>query len=397
MKQAEELKNWMKANLHGDPIIWGVVIGLSLLSIAAVYSATGILAYRNSESTELYLVKHTLLVIVGLVGMYYAHRIDYRNFAWLSRLGLIVSIILLGLAYFFGPNINDSKRWIVIPFINQQFQPSDLAKLALITNVAAMLAKQQSKITVANWRETLMPILLWSGIVCGIIGLSNVSTAAILLSTVMLLLYFGRVPLKFLGALALVGLLAGGLALTFGSRGATAVARVDRFLDRDSLDYNTQQSFIAIASGGVFGKGPGKSNQKNLLPHPESDFIYAMIIEEYGTLGGLAVLFLYLVLLYRGMLAVSYSSNAFGGLLSAGLSFLLAIQAIINMAVSVGLVPVTGQTLPLVSMGGTSLLFTGLSFGIILSVRRGDVSKSAAFSKNRVPPKGNVLRDVQSA
>lgn len=394
MRQAEEIKAWSKENLKGDPIIWMVVIGLSLLSIAAVYSFTYSLAFKKSQSVEFYLLKHSVLVFAGLVGMYYFHRIDYREFAWLSRLGLLISIVLMIAAYFFGPNVNDSKRWLVIPFINQQFQPSDLAKLALVANVAAMLAKQQSKIAVAHWRETILPILIWSGITCGIIALSNFSTAFILLATVMLLMFFGRVPVKFLVALAMVGVLAGGVAYVVGSRGETARGRIEGFLDRTNIDYQTTNSFVAIASGGIIGKGPGKSDQKNVLPHPYSDFIYATIIEEYGLTGGLVVLFTYLVLLYRGMLAVSNSKNAFGGLLSAGLSFLLAIQAMLNMAVAVGLVPVTGQPLPLVSMGGTSLIFTGLSFGIILSVSRGDALPS--MSKNRVPSKGNVFRDEEA-
>lgn len=397
MKQAEDFKNWMKQNLHGDPIIWAVVIALSLLSILAVYSASGTLAYRYMESTEHYLMKHMALVILGMVGMYYAHKLDYRYYSKLSRLGLLAAIPLLLFAYYFGPNINDSKRWIVIPFIKQQFQPSDLAKLALIANVAAMLAKRQAKITAANWQETLMPILIWTGIVIGLITLSNVSTAAMLLITCLLLMYFGRVPMKFLGMLVIVGVLAGSVAMLIGPRGKTALARIERFLDREELDYQTEQSFIAIANGGIIGRGMGKSHQKNFLPHPYSDFIYAVIIEEYGMLGGLTVLFLYLVLLYRGMMAVASSSNAFGGLLSAGLSFLLAIQAMLNMAVAVGLVPVTGQPLPLVSMGGTSLLFTGISFGIILSVSRGEISGSLSVSKNRVPSKGNVIREPQAA
>jgi cell division protein FtsW len=242
-----------------------------------------------------------------------------------------------------------------------------------------------------------MPILIWTGIVIGLITLSNVSTAAMLLITCLLLMYFGRVPMKFLGMLVIVGVLAGSVAMLIGSRGKTAFARIERFLDREELDYQTEQSFIAIANGGIIGRGMGKSHQKNFLPHPYSDFIYAVIIEEYGMLGGLTVLFLYLVLLYRGMMAVASSSNAFGGLLSAGLSFLLAIQAMLNMAVAVGLVPVTGQPLPLVSMGGTSLLFTGISFGIILSVSRGEISGSLSVSKNRVPSKGNVIREPQAA
>lgn len=397
MKKAEDIKQWMKANLQGDPIIWLVVTGLSLLSILAVYSASGSLAFRYSESTEHYLLKHGALVALGLVAMYWAHKLDYRYYSGLSRIGLLVAIPLLLFAFFFGPNINDSKRWIVIPLINQQFQPSDLAKLALIANVAAMLARRQSAITRANWKETLLPILFWCGLVCGLIALSNISTSLILLATCMLLMYFGRVPVKFLGILLVVGVLAGTLALALGSRGKTAVGRIERFLDRTNLDYQTEQSFIAIANGGLIGRGMGKSHQKNFLPHPYSDFIYAVVLEEYGLAGGMGVLFLYLVLLYRGMLAVANSNNAFGGLLSAGLSFLLAIQAMLNMAVAVGLVPVTGQPLPLVSMGGTSLLFTGISFGIILSVSRGDVSGSFAVSKNRVSPKGNVFREQQVA
>lgn len=397
MKQAEAIKNWMKQNLHGDPIIWAVVVALSLLSILAVYSASGTLAYRYMESTERYLLKHSALVLLGMVAMFYAHKLDYRYYARLSRLGLLLAIPLLAFAFYFGPSINASKRWIVIPFINQQFQPSDLAKLALIANVAAMLAKRQAKIASANWKETLLPILGWTGVVCFMITLSNVSTALMLLVTCMLLMFFGRVPVKFLAALVLVGVLVGSLAMALGSRKKTAIARIERFMDRTDLDYQTEQSFIAIANGGIWGKGMGKSHQKNFLPHPYSDFIYAVIIEEYGMLGGLLVLLLYLVLLYRGMLAVANSSNAFGGLLSAGLSFLLAIQAFLNMAVAVGLVPVTGQPLPLVSMGGTSLLFTGLSFGIILSVSRGEIDTRLTVSKNRVPPKGNVIREKQVA
>jgi cell division protein FtsW len=397
IERAEHIRNWLRTNLHGDPVIWGVVAGLSALSILAVYSASGTLAYRYSVATENYLVKHSFLVIAGMVCMYYAHKVDYRYYISVSRLGLLVSIALLVFAYLFGPSINDSKRWIVIPILNQQFQPSDLAKLALIANVAAMLARRQTRITTANWTETLLPILLWCFFICGLIALSNISTAAMLLGACLLLMFFGRLPLRFLAILLMVGMLAGGIAMAVGMRGKTAIARIERFLDRTTFDYQTEQSFIAIANGGLIGKGMGKSHQKNFLPHPYSDFIYAVIIEEYGMIGGLTVLFLYLVLLYRGMLAVASSNNAFGGLLSAGLSFLLALQAMFNMAVAVGLVPVTGQPLPLVSMGGTSLIFTGISFGIILSVSRGEIDpRLSGGVKNVSPQTGNTFR-AQSA
>jgi cell division protein FtsW len=396
-QRADQIKSWLKTNLHGDPVIWGVVAGLSALSILAVYSASGSLAYRYAVSTENYLIKHGFLVIAGLVCMYWAHKVDYRYYIGISKLGLIVSIALLVFAFLFGPSINDSRRWIVIPFINQQFQPSDLAKLALVANVAAMLARRQTRITSANWTETLLPILAWCFVICGLIALSNISTAAMLLCACMLLMFFGRLPMRFLFILLMVGVLAGCIAMMVGFRGRTAITRVEDFLDRTKLGYQAEQSFIAIANGGLFGRGMGKSHQKNFLPHPYSDFIYAVIIEEYGLMGGFTVLFLYLVLLYRGMLAVASSNNAFGGLLSAGLSFLLAIQAMFNMAVAVGLVPVTGQPLPLVSMGGTSLIFTGISFGIILSVSRGEIDpRLSAPRKNVSPQTGNSYR-AQSA
>lgn len=397
-QRAEQIKNWLKTNLHGDPVIWGVVAGLSALSILAVYSASGSLAYRYSVSTENYLLKHSMLVIAGMVCMYYAHKVDYRYYIGISRLGLLVSIALLIFAFLFGPSINSSRRWIVIPLINQQFQPSDLAKLVLIANVAAMLARRQTRITTANWTETLLPILASCSLICGLIAISNISTAAMLLCACTLLMFFGRLPIRFLAILVACGLIVGSVAVYFGKmRGETGKSRIESFLDRTNLDYQTQQSFIAIANGGIFGRGMGKSHQKNFLPHPYSDFIYAVIIEEYGLIGGFTVLFLYLVLLYRGMLAVASSNNAFGGLLSAGLSFLLAIQAMFNMAVAVGLVPVTGQPLPLVSMGGTSLIFTGISFGIILSVSRGEIDpRLSAPRKNVSPSTGNVYR-AQSA
>ncbi|MBY0424518.1 MAG: FtsW/RodA/SpoVE family cell cycle protein, partial [Cytophagales bacterium] len=193
--------------------------------------------------------------------------------------------------------------------------------------------------------------------------------------TCMLLMFIGRVPLKYLGMLIIVGLVAGALALAVGQRMGTAVSRIKAFMDPKEIPFQLEQSYIAIATGGVLGKGPGNSTQRNFLPHPYSDFVYATIVEEYGLIGGVIILFLFLVLLYRGMITVANSERAFGGLLSAGLSFALVIQALINMAVAVGLGPITGLPLPLLSMGGTSLLFTGISLGIILSVSRGEVEE----------------------
>jgi cell division protein FtsW len=367
------VKAWLEENLKGDPIIWGIVILLSIISILVVYSATGSLAYRKmGGNTEAYLIKHSSLVLVSLVVMWAVHNIPYKYFSKLSLFALWVSIPLLFITYLFGSNINEASRWITIPIINQAFQPSDLAKLALIAAVAGMLAKRQRSIK--DFQGTFVPIIIWIGIICLLIGIANMSTAVMLLATCLLLMFIGRVPVKYLFIVCMVGVFALSAAILMGQRGSVFFYRIEKFMSDEpkEIPYQAQHSFIAIATGGIAGKGPGKSEQRNVLPHPYSDFIYAIIIEEYGLIGGGLVLFLYLALLYRGMRVVAISTRPFGGLLSAGLSFALVIQAMINMGVAVGLVPITGLPLPMVSMGGTSLIFTGISLGIILSISRGD-------------------------
>jgi cell division protein FtsW len=250
------------------------------------------------------------------------------------------------------------------------FQPSDFAGLALIVNLASMLSKRQQNID--DIKESLIPILFWCGTICGLIALTNLSTAMLLLLTCLLIMFIGRVPTKYLAMLVLVGILFGALAIKFGVRGETARNRITNFVNDTELPFQAKHARIAVATGGITGKGPGNSDQRNILPHPYSDFIYAIVIEEYGMVGGIVVLALYLVLLHRGMKASYNSDRAFGGLLSAGLSFDLVCQAMVNMGVVVGLGPITGQPLPFVSMGGTSMVFTGLAVGIILSVSRGE-------------------------
>lgn len=373
------MKLWMRDNLKGDPVIWLIVFMLSLISVAVVYSATGTLAFKRDVMVEQYLINHSLLMMLSLGAMWLAHKVDYRYYSRLSRFALILSVPLLLYAFFFGSNINEASRWIEIPLINKTFQPSDLAKLALISNLAAMLSKRQQNIH--DFKESFIPIILWVGLICGLIALSNFSTAALLFATCMLIMFLGRLPMKYLFLLVLVGALAGGTALALGQRFGTVISRMEDYFNPQELSYQAEQSYIAIATGGIAGKGPGKSDSRNLLPHPYSDFIYAIIIEEYGLFGGVTVLFLYIALLYRAMRAVSQSERAFGGLLSAGLGFALVLQAFVNMGVSVGILPVTGQTLPMISMGGTSLLFNGLALGIILSVSRGDIEDNTTAPK----------------
>lgn len=365
-----KFKIWADKNLQGDRVIWAVVFTLSLISILVVYSSIGTLAFKRSSSPESILIKHTLMVFLGLAAMWFAHKIDYRYYSKISRLALWVSVPLLIYTFTNGTSINDAARWITLPFINQSFQPSDFASLALIINLASMLSKKQQNID--DIKESLIPMLIWCGVICGLIALTNLSTAILLFSTCMLVMFIGRVPVKYLAMLVLVGLLAGAVALKFGVRGETAKNRIMSFVQGTELPFQAKHGMIAVATGGIFGKGPGNSEQRNILPHPYSDFVYAIVIEEYGLIGGVIVLVLYLILLHRGMKAAYNSERAFGGLLSAGLSFDLVCQAMVNMGVVVGLGPITGQPLPLISMGGTAMVFTGLSVGIILSVSRGE-------------------------
>ncbi|MEO9484069.1 MAG: FtsW/RodA/SpoVE family cell cycle protein [Ekhidna sp.] len=368
-----EVKNWAYRNLKGDPMIWFIVLILSLFSILVVYSATGSLAYKLRDgNTEYYLIKHSALVIVSLLAVWLASRIDFRYYSRISKLVLWLCVPLLLFTWAFGTNINEASRWLTIPVINQAFQPSDLAKLALLVTLASMLAKRQNSIE--DFQKAIVPMLFWIGLICGLIALTNFSSAILLFLTCMLVLFIGRVPIKYLAMLVVICASFGSVAFMVGQRGGTAISRVEDFINNDT-PYQAKQAYIAIASGGVIGKGPGQSDQRNFLPHPYSDFIYAIILEEYGLIGGITILFLYLALLYRGMKAAEDNDRAYGGLLSAGLSFALVIQALVNMGVAVGLGPVTGLTLPFISMGGTSQLFAGLALGIILSVSRGEIDQ----------------------
>ncbi|HEY9045008.1 MAG TPA: FtsW/RodA/SpoVE family cell cycle protein [Ohtaekwangia sp.] len=367
-----KIKEWADRNLQGDKVIWAVVFALSTISILVVYSSIGTLAYKRAISPEWILIKHTFTVLAGLAAMWFAHRVDYRYYSRISKIALWISIPLLIYTFTNGVSLNDAARWISIPIVGS-FQPSDFASLALIVNLASMLSKRQQNID--DIKESLIPILFWCGMICGLIALTNLSTAVLLLITCMLIMFIGRVPTKYLAMLVFVGVLFGALAVKFGVRGETAKHRIESFIKGTELPFQAQHARIAVATGGVLGKGPGNSDERNILPHPYSDFVYAIVIEEYGMIGGIVVLVLYLVLLHRGMKASYNSERAFGGLLSAGLCFDLVCQAMVNMGVVVGLGPITGQPLPLISMGGTSMVFTGLSIGIVLSVSRGELDQ----------------------
>ncbi|UKT64425.1 FtsW/RodA/SpoVE family cell cycle protein [Pedobacter mucosus] len=364
----------------GDRWIWLIIILLSLISVMAVYSATGTLAYKKGEAVEkLLLTKHLIFVLMGIGMIYIAHLLDYRYYAGISKILMIITIPLLFYTLIFGANVNDASRWVKIPVIGLTFQTSDLAKLALITFLARMLTKKQENIK--NVKESFIPIMGSVCVVFVLIALANLSTALMLFGVSILLLIIGRISIKQISIVCVGGAILLLFVVFLGPRRATYASRIKSFIhpeqQHSDKTFQADQAKIALATGGVFGKGPGNSTQRNFLPHPYSDFIFAIIIEEWGTLGGIVIMMLYLILLYRCIKIVTKAPKAFGALLAAGLSFSLTIQAFANMAVAVGLGPVTGVPLPLVSMGGTSMIFTSVAFGIILSVSR-DVEENLA-------------------
>lgn len=380
----------------GDRVIWGVVLLLVLISLLAVYSATGSLAYKMYRgNTEIYLFKQIAFIAIGFCVIYFAHRVNYTIYSRVAKILFIVSIPLLLYTLFFGVTLNEGSRWIRLPIINLTMQTSDLAKLSLFMFLARLLSRKQTRIK--DFKRGFLPVMLPVGITCMLIAPANLSTALLLGASCMLLLFIGRVSTKHL--LLTIGIAAipvmflimaavyshkssGGEEVTSKEKSSKLLARVDTWINRvenfmyggkDNSDdnlYQVNQAKIAIAKGGVLGNGPGNSEQRNFLPQAYNDFIYAIIIEEYGLLGGALIIFIYLVFLYRSIRLFKKCPYAFGAFLSLGLSFTLVIQAMANMAVNVNLFPVTGVTLPLVSMGGSSFLFTCLSIGIILSVAR---------------------------
>jgi len=366
---------WLLSRIKGDIHIWLIVFIMTIISIMVVYSSVESLAYlRRSGNTEYYLFRQFTFILFGLLFMYGTHLINYVYFSRLAQILLYASFPLIILTYFFGPEINDARRWLVLPGTNMTFQTSDIAKLALVMYVARMLSKKQE--VIKDFRKGFVPLAIAITLICFLIAPSDLSTALLIFATSIILMFIGRVSVWHISlytlSLALVAALAVFLALKLGSPGriSTWEKRLESFSGEDVESYQTVQSKIAIAKGELFGRGPGHSVQKNFLPNPYSDFIYAIIIEEYGMIGGIIIIFLYLWLLSRSIRIVIKSPNAFGALLSVGLSISLVLQAMFNMGVASSLFPVTGLTLPLISMGGTSVLFTSISIGIILSVSR---------------------------
>jgi cell division protein FtsW len=368
---------WSLRKIKGDKVIWAIVFLLSLVSFLAVYSSTGTLAYKyQGGNTEYYMLRHGLFLFLGLVLMWMAHMIKYTYYSRLFQIALYIAVPLLFITLFFGLNLNEAKRVLPLPF-GLTFQTSDLAKVTLIVYLARMLTKKQDQIH--DFKSAFIPIIIPVLLVTGLIFWENFSTAAILFTTSLVLIFIGRVKFAYIAGMLGIGLIAAAIgigilyALPDGQQGrlGTWQTRITDFVDKsDGDNYQVEQAKIAIATGGIVGKMPGNSTQRNFLPHPYSDFIFAIIIEEYGLIGGVVIVLLYLTLLFRAVVIVTKAPGTFGSFLVIGVAFSLVFQAMINMGVAVDLLPTTGQPLPLVSMGGTSLWFTSLSIGIILSVSK---------------------------
>ncbi len=377
-------------NTRGDKVIWAIVLILTMMSLLVVYSSTGTLAYKLSKSTESYLFKQVVFIIIGVVLIYFAHLVNYTIYSRVALILYLVSIPLLLYTLVFGSSINEANRWIKLPIINLTFQTSDMAKLALFMYLGRQLSRKQP--VIKDFKKGFIPLIVPVLVTCALIAPANLSTALLTGATSLLLMFIGRVSMKHIGLvigitaipiIILIGIAAGYYDKAEGKskplpsiltkgRIETWIRRVQNFMyaDKTETAYQIQQSKIAIAKGKWVGLGPGNSEARNFLPHPYSDFIYAIIIEEYGLIGGAFVLFIYLAFLFRCIRIFKRCPYAFGAFLALGLSFTLVIQAMANMAVNVNLFPVTGVTLPLVSMGGSSFLFTCIAIGIILSVAR---------------------------
>jgi cell division protein FtsW len=375
MRLAEVLSKYFK----GDKVIWGVVFALSVFSLLAVYSSTGTLAYKyQGGNTAYYIIKHFVLLATGIGIIFITHLIPYKYYSRLSQVFLYSSIFLLAITLVMGTSLNQASRWLTLPGLGFTIQTSDFAKLALIMYLARVLSLRQDDKKINDFNGIFVSLIIPVILVCGLIMPANFSTAAILGVTSFLLMFIGRVKVKYLIGISGVGVLIvalviAGVIISGSNTGriGTWKSRIENFSKgNDGENYQAEQSKIAIATGGFLGKGPGNSTQRNFLPHPYNDFIYAIIIEEYGVLGGAVILFLYLFLLYRAGVIVRKSRRTFAAFLAFGLTISLVFQALIHMGVVISIFPVTGQTLPLVSMGGSSILFTGVAFGIILSVSR---------------------------
>ena len=374
------LSTRIAAELRGDRVLWAIIVLLSLISMVAVYSAVANLAYRNSGgAVNGYIFKHGVILGFGLVIVYVGHLLAYTKYSRWAPSMLIIAVVLLVATLLFGNDINGARRWLTIPGINLTFQSSDFAKLALILFVARAIGSKQD--VIKDFREAFVPIILPVLCICLLIALSDLSSAIMLFVICILMMIVGRVAMQYIVMLILLGIsvfsmlvMVGGRFPELVPRAATWEKRIETYFNPAAAKVDDRRqisgAMVAIANGGIVGVGPGNSTQRHTLYSAQSDFIYSIIVEEYGAVGGILLISIYLLLFFRVIRLVTRSSKAFGAMVAFGIGLSLLLQAFLNIAVNLDLLPVTGLTLPLVSMGGTSLLFTCIALGILMSVSK---------------------------
>jgi len=376
--------------LKGDKVIWMITLILSLFSLVSVYSFTPILA-RGDSGTEGFLLKHVMMVFSGFVIMFYVHNINFKYYSRISQILIWVSVILLFVTLVAGVRINAAERWLEIPVLNIKFQTSDFAKVVLIVFVARMLTINRDKFH--DFREGIVPILIPVGLVIGLIVTQNLSTAVLIFGLTLILFFIAKVPFKYIFGIVGGAIAAFGLMILLAKANPDLLPRLEtwmnRFTSHSSEDPRKQwqinNAMMAIDNGGLLGKGPGNGQMKHIIPEAYADFVYASFIEEFGSMGGGVLLLMYMMLLFRGIRIASKCESVFGSLMVIGLCLNLVFMAFINMAVCTKIIPVTGQNMPLISMGGTSTWFTFISLGIILSVSR-------SVEEEVIKQEGNTVR-----
>jgi cell division protein FtsW len=385
--------------MKGDRVIWGIIIILFIFSILTVYSSTGMLAFKYRQgNTTYYLMRHLSLIAIGFSIIIIVSHLPYQLFSKIGQLLWIITIPLLLFTLIFGTSLNSASRWLTIPGLGMTMQTSDFAKIAIILYVARMLSLHQDSIK--DFKNTFLPIIGPVTLMCLLILPANLSTSAMIFIICTLLMFIGRISFRQLLLLPLAGIILLGLFILIAptihmdKRLNTWKHRIENFSGSGEEEDNFQanQSKIAIVTGGVLGKGPGNSTQRNFIPHPYSDFIYAIIVEEYGLWGGTLVLILYVILFFRAGIIVRRCDRTFPAFLVMGLTLMLLSQAFINMAVAASLFPVTGQPLPLISMGGSSIMVSSVAFGMILGV-----SRSIAEAKEKEKEAKQKQREEEKA
>lgn len=366
--------------LRGDRVIWALVVLLGIISMAAVFSAVSSLAYTDREgAVSYYLIKHGAFLGLGLVVIYICHLLAYTKYSrWAPGL-LLVAVVALALTMVMGPDINNARRWLQVPFTGLTIQTSEFAKLALIIFVARSIGSKQD--IIKDFKSAFLPIILPVIGICTMIAINDLGSAAMLFFICLLMMIVGRVALEYVVLLVLGGICAFSLMVMVGSEYPNLLPRASTWKSRMEVYWNPEmassdaryqinEALVAVANGGVVGVGPGNSTRRAYVPSAHSDFIYSIIVEEYGAVGGIVLIGLYVLLFFRVVRLVTKSSKAFGAMVALGIGLSLLLQAFYNIAVNLDLVPITGITLPFVSMGGTSILLTCISFGIILSVSK---------------------------